>query len=361
MVKVLSVQTHPSKVEVHSLFQNKVIPMVVYLMKTFMKLGDLEVTTDWTTFCLGPQPVTVILDQDPKGRMLGAFKVANLGTTNPSIFDVPEICAKQTYYATRALTVVGTPATTQHVLHDAQRQGKLLCMETRCLAWGQVLLQIVYDFIRCFIREHGDPPFPIPQTCFVKAALATTNINGKPDLFLLEERIDPLVEGKFRKFMNNRSAVPIVYQDAEDCERAEFLSFTQHVQYWRTHKMVFVSDYQAVGKTGSLGIIPVRSHQFWSYGKVMKASSGRSSLKEMERTTWYSAMSGGRHRAKDLLNDLYNQLMATESLDYVLQMLLQLSIIPQAQAMVFPTQIFPEEVIKKYSEFFLSDFYWKQT
>ena len=30
----------------------------------------------------------------------------------------------------------------------------------------------------------------------------------------------------------------------KDEERAKFLAFSQHVQYWKTKKQVFVSDYQ---------------------------------------------------------------------------------------------------------------------
>jgi hypothetical protein len=30
----------------------------------------------------------------------------------------------------------------------------------------------------------------------------------------------------------------------KDEERANFLAFSQHVQYWKTKKQVFVSDYQ---------------------------------------------------------------------------------------------------------------------
>ncbi|KAJ7107131.1 hypothetical protein C8R44DRAFT_530778, partial [Mycena epipterygia] len=127
-------------------------------------------------------------------------------------------------------------------------KAKLLIMEVRCLGWAHVLLLMVYDFIRRFIRESGvSPPFDIPQMRFVKAALACSQAGPEQrdrDLFLLEECINTDREGKFRKYINNRAAVPTIFKNEADNTRAEFLSFTQHCQYFRTFKMIFVSDYQ---------------------------------------------------------------------------------------------------------------------
>jgi hypothetical protein len=122
-------------------------------------------------------------------------------------------------------------------------------MELRCLAWGHVLLLLVYDFVRRFIRDRGtQPPFTIPKVSFVKAALAMSSSSrsqsgGDRDLYLLEQCIGAS-EGKFRKYINNRATIPTEFDNLEDNNRAEFLAFTQHYQYYKTHKMVFVSDYQ---------------------------------------------------------------------------------------------------------------------
>ncbi|KAJ6504299.1 alpha-kinase family-domain-containing protein, partial [Mycena vitilis] len=125
-------------------------------------------------------------------------------------------------------------------------QVKLLLMEIRCLAWGHVLLNLVYVFIRRFIRDNSrKPPFDIPDLRFVQAALFFhPTADGKSDASLVEQRIQ-LPQGKrFVKYINNRATIPTEFTDAEDNERAAFLSFTQHYQYIRTFKMVFVSDYQ---------------------------------------------------------------------------------------------------------------------
>jgi len=62
--------------------------------------------------------------------------------------------------------------------------------------------------------------------------------------FLLEEVIDMDAEGPFRKYLNNVSSEPLAMDTKKDEERANLLAFSQHVQYWKTKKQVFVSDYQ---------------------------------------------------------------------------------------------------------------------
>ena len=66
----------------------------------------------------------------------------------------------------------------------------------------------------------------------------------KKATFLLEEVIDENTEGPFRKYLNNVSPEPLVMETKKDEEWAKFLAFSQHVQYWKTKKQVFVSDYQ---------------------------------------------------------------------------------------------------------------------
>lgn len=93
-------------------------------------------------------------------------------------------------------------------------------MEIACLVWAHILLDIVYKFVDKVIALHGVPPFPIPQMCFVEAALAVEhNISesSEAQVFLLEEVIGE-VEGHFRKYVNNISAVPVSFSNTEDKE-----------------------------------------------------------------------------------------------------------------------------------------------
>ncbi|KAJ7240247.1 hypothetical protein C8J57DRAFT_1562859 [Mycena rebaudengoi] len=73
------------------------------------------------------------------------------------------------------------------------------------------------------------------------------------DAFNMVER-DAVQARKHKRFrrkryctiMNNRNTIPVKFTDAGDRRRADFLSFTQHVQYWTTYKLAFVSDYQGI-------------------------------------------------------------------------------------------------------------------
>jgi hypothetical protein len=85
---------------------------------------------------------------------------------------------------------------------------------------------------------------------------STTSV--KKTTFLLEEVIDKYIEGPFRKYLDNVSPKPLVMETKEDEERAKFLAFTpsQHVQYWKTKKQVFVvSDYRDQGTVNNSRLI----------------------------------------------------------------------------------------------------------
>ncbi|KAF7358149.1 hypothetical protein MVEN_00863000 [Mycena venus] len=245
MKQLVKRQTNASRLQLGSLFAMKMITAAVYPMKPLNTLLDLASTdSHWKTYCGNASSVSIMLTTDPKEQKVGAFKMASFGVATPPIFgNDPNVCAKQSYYESKGLRIAGTDAVPiQNVAHDVGRQAKVLTMELRCLTWARVLLLIIYDFIRRFTRDHGQPPFEIPQLAFVQAALAMIP-GADQDLYLLEECIGAN-EGKFRKYINNRAAIPTVFNNVADDERAKFLCFTQHYQYLKTHKMVFVSDYQ---------------------------------------------------------------------------------------------------------------------
>ncbi|KAJ6553414.1 hypothetical protein B0H19DRAFT_885864, partial [Mycena capillaripes] len=56
--------------------------------------------------------------------------------------------------------------------------------------------------------------------------------------------IDEKEQGPFRKYINNRAAVPTAFKDEANRYVAGFLAFTQHWQFKMTHGLAFVSDYQ---------------------------------------------------------------------------------------------------------------------
>ena len=74
---------------------------------------------------------------------------------------------------------------------------------------------------------------------FVEASLAIEHVTSKFDevkAFLLEEVIGG-DKGHFRKYLNNVSAAPISFTNKDNKEQAEFLTFSQHVQYFKTKKI----------------------------------------------------------------------------------------------------------------------------
>ncbi|KAF5377194.1 hypothetical protein D9615_006459 [Tricholomella constricta] len=152
------------------------------------------------------------------------------------------------YYATRQSLAQKAYATNggNNIPHDGRTQARNLTMEIACLVWARVLLDLVYVFIEKCVSTKGQPQFDIPQLRFVEAALAVEDADSSREsrVFLVEEVIGGASEGSFRKYMNNVSPVPLPLSDEADKERALFLAFSQHVQYFKTKKMAFISDYQ---------------------------------------------------------------------------------------------------------------------
>jgi hypothetical protein len=127
-------------------------------------------------------------------------------------------------------------------------QIKVLAADALSIQWASSLLQEVYDFIASFQwSQHATCPLKIPQFRFVAAGLVITNVPGvtpeKKEAFLVEELIQS-TDGPWRKYINNDSSRPHYFGGHENRQRAEFLAFCQHVQYWRTGRQAFTSDFQ---------------------------------------------------------------------------------------------------------------------
>ena len=183
--------------------------------------------------------------------MKGGFKVAALGTSTTHLFksNTPDICAKRTYHSVEHVVEQNGSFVTKSddIPYEGRKQFQNLSMEIACTVWAQALLDLVYKFISQ--EDSGCCPLNVPKFRYVELALA---MEGSPDgtkkqngaVFLVEEVIAEEREGPFRKYLNNVSPVPLTTTCKEDEIRAKFLAFSQHVQYWKTKKQVFVSDYQ---------------------------------------------------------------------------------------------------------------------
>ncbi|CAK5263849.1 unnamed protein product [Mycena citricolor] len=126
--------------------------------------------------------------------------------------------------------------------------------EANLLFWGTTLLSFVYSFVRNYISKHVAPPgdLPIFEVRFVEAGVALVHnaaADGKSSKMMTSLRRSYLIEeligtGKFVKYINNNSAVPVPSLPEDLKLLASFLCFTQHVQYEHTGRLVFLSDLQ---------------------------------------------------------------------------------------------------------------------
>ncbi|KAJ7671991.1 hypothetical protein B0H17DRAFT_1141282 [Mycena rosella] len=117
-------------------------------------------------------------------------------------------------------------------------------------------MNYIYSFIYHFVNTaNTPPPFDIPKIHFFHAAIAVVNqqVVGPAAkatanicrTYLVEELINEEQDG-FHKFINNGSAVPVILSATDKSLPAlgEFLPFTQHVQYYKTGGLVYISDLQ---------------------------------------------------------------------------------------------------------------------
>lgn len=107
-----------------------------------------------------------------------------------------------------------------------------------------------YQFIDAVLEQLDitdiQPP-TIPRLQFVETALALGHQSGSTSIstlpvFMVEEKIN----GSWQKYLHNGSARIPSHLSEKDTILAEFLAFTQHVQYLRTNGLAFISDYQGV-------------------------------------------------------------------------------------------------------------------
>ncbi|KAI0741877.1 hypothetical protein C8Q80DRAFT_1274231 [Daedaleopsis nitida] len=137
-----------------------------------------------------------------------------------------------------------TQASPEFSLLESGQQVQSLSQEIVCIQWASALMALVYKFI----DKAGRPPFPVPELRFVRSALALeADVTGPfRRVFMVEERIDTRMEGEWCKYINNNSAIPLpcATTSKERQQVADFLTFCQHVQYMRTKKCVYVSDFQ---------------------------------------------------------------------------------------------------------------------
>ena len=139
---------------------------------------------------------------------------------------------------------------------------KLFC-EANVLYWAKSLFQVVEDFVANVLANAVvAPPFNIPSVRFVNAGLTFQYSTGPtrgsraPSVnctYLCEEEIKD-AKNLFTKFIHNGNCMPLVLPGEFGYNVAEFLAFSQHVQYIKTGGLAYISDYQGI---------------FFSYGVIL--------------------------------------------------------------------------------------------
>ncbi|KZT47795.1 kinase-like protein [Calocera cornea HHB12733] len=134
-----------------------------------------------------------------------------------------------------------------------EEEEEKLAGEITCLVWATALMALVYSCIR-EAKKLAQPDDIVnttvfPQVRFVQSGLFRVKLPNPPKdktrstrhllVYLVEERIT----GQFVKYIHNGSAVPRV-QVGNEGDIASFLSFCQHLQYVKTSKQVYISDFQ---------------------------------------------------------------------------------------------------------------------
>lgn len=127
--------------------------------------------------------------------------------------------------------------------------------EANVLYWSKVLFKLVNNFIaKRLAKADEPPPFPISSIHFVDAGLAFRYANNPirgskvPSIdctYLCEEKIED-ADTAFTKFIHNGNCIPLLEPWEAGYNVAQFLVFTQHVQYVKMKGSAYVSDYQGI-------------------------------------------------------------------------------------------------------------------
>ncbi|TCD65767.1 hypothetical protein EIP91_002206 [Steccherinum ochraceum] len=243
---------------------DKQLVLSVRLTKPFDDLNDVTRTLregaeeDGSLALLQQTEFTVAIVRDSERESeVGSFKQAWFGRAAVETSGVKcisragKICVKQAVVF-RPNGGNGEKPISRVIPGD--KQAATLLMELECLVYGSALLELAKDFVR---KKHAADPtlydrYPeggMPPVRFVNAAIGQDLRQDKssPKTFLLEEEIEQEAHGHFVKYVHNRKPIPVSGLDKREKEIAEYLCFTQHVQYWKTGKLMFVTDYQGAG------------------------------------------------------------------------------------------------------------------
>jgi len=190
---------------------------------------------------------------------IGAFKTAHHArlTLNPpangglGVATNEHVVMKRPYY-NKGRSKDDQPLQHRIARYSVTDELTKVLVEANILMWASCLMSVTYGFIDRFLEKSSQPPpFFIPRLRFVQAGIAVAQqaINRRSTAhagYLLEEYIDPSVQGPFIKYIHNTDAVLLSDENEEGYNIALFLCFAQHVQYTKTGCATYVSDFQGM-------------------------------------------------------------------------------------------------------------------
>ncbi|KAI6098337.1 hypothetical protein EDD16DRAFT_1663647 [Pisolithus croceorrhizus] len=250
-----------TNVDIGRVLQTKLESVVFYPILT-IRLEEILDDTDKRAFGLDQEHSfngQLCFDTSSDSLLgVGGFKTTHVAhlllqpTAPTSLGSLPwhMIVLKRPYF-------VGESTTNRVYKHYVLAQElPILFREANVLYWAKSLLKMTYEFIDHAIRHATDLSMldwitDIPRLRFVEAGLAlvyastskgasTSSTGSVSGAYLLEEKID----AKFTKFIHNVQYSSCLKPDNEGFHIAQFLVFTQHVQYIKTDGLAYISDYQ---------------------------------------------------------------------------------------------------------------------
>jgi hypothetical protein len=140
--------------------------------------------------------------------------------------------------------------------YSANREYELTKREVNLQYWAGLYFDYALDWVstkdaefaaaEAVVPAYIDPPF----LRFVNMAMAVTGLDNSGSLYKKSYIIEELIPNatRFVKYIHNTTAAPLVkIEDGETEEEvaiAEYLCFIQHVLYFITDGMLYLSDFQ---------------------------------------------------------------------------------------------------------------------
>ena len=142
----------------------------------------------------------------------------------------PLVCIKQVYESHHSGGILRL---------QGPEEARAILPEAICLLFAGALLNMTYSFMDRQENLLGSPPFSVPKVRFVHSMVAIVH-GDKDKAFLIEEYIS----APFSKYVNNSKPAPVQGLEGPTLELAHFLCFAQHVQYEKSPKLAYTSDFQ---------------------------------------------------------------------------------------------------------------------